>query len=216
MDKAVYIGAGTDILPVLLFKDIKQFLYIDSCPNSSSGHHYSNDNLIHKSFINDLYDIMMLNNFKQLTNNINDIKDKYKCIEYEHTITGQIVKYYINTPFSKKITLPKNIIDDIKQCNTIIDIGHNPSNKILEYVKKPTYFIGSNTTCYNLSDTTEDSICIDLYRNKNIISKYYYLYLSKDLYKIHWKILDFSKYIQDEYIIGEVSGLDEMEYYRKI
>ena len=39
MNKAVYIGAGTDLVPVIVIDDIKEFIYIDSQPFSEFGTH---------------------------------------------------------------------------------------------------------------------------------------------------------------------------------
>ena len=67
MQQAVYVGAGHDIIPVLVFRDIKKFIYIDSQPFSEHGTHvYTKDSkyqskketLILLLYINDLKSIV--------------------------------------------------------------------------------------------------------------------------------------------------------------
>ena len=40
MQKAIYVGAGTDILPLLCYPNIKKWIYIDSQPNNEFGPEY--------------------------------------------------------------------------------------------------------------------------------------------------------------------------------
>jgi hypothetical protein len=145
MQQAIYIGAGHDIIPVLVLRDIKKFIYIDSQPFSEHGtgvytkeyrcesatlktrDKYENDNLFGRSdFIDRFKQLMKQNNFTL------QYESKY-CITYEND-HQQIIKYHLSCSFPEFLT--DEIRADINECNTIIMCGYFPDKSILSMMIK--------------------------------------------------------------------------------
>jgi hypothetical protein len=113
MNKAIYIGAGNDIKPLVLL-NIKEFIYIDKKP--------LNDELLK---------IMIQLNYK-----IIEQTDSYYIFKnYYNTI-----KYYYNCEFPN---VNQDIIDEIRSYDTLICSKYNPDIKILEYLENKINFISS-------------------------------------------------------------------------
>jgi len=209
MTKALYIGAGTDILPVIVNPDIKNFIYIDSQPKSQYGDLGFGEKLFFcKNFLDNLNNIMRNNNFKLIENSENYLK-------YFNETTKQTINYYINTVISDKIT--KTLKNIIETCNILICIGHDPHKEILNYIKKPFIFIGSVHTCYKIEqnniDKQENSTFIELYNNPSLAEEYrlikdkkYYDFLKHD--KINNKIIS-------NFDIVKFNNLKDLEVIRK-
>lgn len=148
MKSAVYIGAGLDIRPILLFPDIDTFIYIDSQPNTSYGIiSYEDKYFYNHEFIDDMIQIMNNHNFL-LVSNSNSL------IEFKQS--NRILKYYINIAFPNHLT--DILINDINICDTLILCGFCPNKAIINIMPKLNYIIGSHT-CYtntNIYETEED------------------------------------------------------------
>lgn len=224
MNKALYIGAGLDILPVLLFPFLKEFIFIDSQPFSDHGTHayYVEDekyissyvlkkdrfeNLFSRpTFLPSLEKVMNQNNFKpvQLT---------LDYILYQNNLTNQTIKYYYSCSFPEY--LDNNIIDEIKSCNTIIVCGHHPDKVVLEYLQSPTYLIGDSRTVYKIDsddDNFEKSLIKSILDTPSLISHYF---LMKHLEDYEWWKTDtLVPDVVDKYKVEECSNLEEMEKIR--
>lgn len=186
MNKAIYIGAGLDILPALLFPSIKEFIFIDSQPFSEFGTHayhiesekfISTLNVLKKdqfenlfsrpTFMPTLEKVMNQNNFQQS-------KSTPDYILYQNQITNQTIKYYYSFSFPEY--LDESILNEIKSCNTIIVCGHHPNKVVLEYIQSPTYLIGNNRTHYDYDlddDDSEKNLIKPILENPGLINKYY-------------------------------------------
>jgi len=226
MQQAVYIGAGHDIIPVLIFRDIKKFIYIDSQPFSEHGtsvytekyisyestletrEQYEADNLFGRPrFIEDQKDLMIQNNF------ILQSESKY-CITYKNEY-DQIIKYHLSCSFPEFLT--DEIISDIGECNTLILCGYFPHKKILSMMKEPKFLIGNCHTVYtfNQEDTSEaESVTRYLLEHPYVIENY--LLLKEDKEYEYWNHDNIIPSIRDNYKIIKCNDLDEMEYNRKI
>jgi hypothetical protein len=227
MNKAVYIGAGTDILPALLFLDLKEFIFIDSQPFSEFGTHTYHvegenhisihdvlkkdrfDNLFSRpNFLPSLEKVMNQNNFQQSTSTPD-------FILYHNLKTKQTIKYYYSCSFPEY--LDSNIIQDIKGCNTIIVCGHHPNKVILNYLQSPTYLIGNSRTVYKTSPDEDDyknSLIKSILENSNLISRYF---LIKHLEDYEWWESDtLIPSVITKYNIVECSGLEEIEKIRRL
>lgn len=144
MKSAVYIGAGLDIRPILLFPEIDTFIYIDSQPNSPYGTLCYNDKRFYNNtFCDDLIEIM--NNY-----NFTIISQSDSLLEFKET--DRIVKYYINTAFPNYLT--EEIKYNINKCDTLILCGFCPNKAIIDLIPKLNYIIGSHT-CYTYTNTYE-------------------------------------------------------------
>lgn len=169
MSKAVYIGPNTDIIPVLLLKDIKEFIYIDSLPQSQYGIDFFESGESYSStFLSDLDTILINNNF-------NFIKSTDNYLEYKNPT--QTLKYFINTPFPEKIN--DNIKKEIYNCDSLIIAGFNPNKIILElmpnlkniYCNMHTVYCHDNveidSTFYELSNINKYNIFLLREKEKN-------------------------------------------------
>lgn len=163
MSKAVYIGACTDIKPILLYKNISNWVLVDSMPMSEFGID-RRKGFSRSWFIPELLDTMKKNNFSI----INQEKDKYYI--FKNDKTNQIVKYHINCAVPEEYN---KIKDDIKDWDVLVNIGFDPDKIILNECnkKKDLLFIGSNRCVYNHKniDLTEEDMntVVSLLNNLN-------------------------------------------------
>lgn len=212
MDQAVYIGAGLDLIPVLICRYIKKFIYIDSQPFSEHGSSVctKNDEKIIASIEtrekyekNNLFDrfnfrfrldkLMKQNNFLLMS------ESKY-CLLFKNDL-GQVIKYHISCAFPEFIT--DEIVEDIAQCNTLILCGHHPKKIILALMKEPKFIIGNCRTVYQEYDDDESQIIKYLNENPYIVEKYILL---KEINEYeYWQD------IRDNYKIIECKNLEDME-----
>lgn len=124
-DTAVYVGAGIDVLPLLLFRNIRLFIYIDS-----GGNDYE---------------------FRKTIGNIgyNKVNSRVGLNprEYLHNSRGTRVLYFMNNSFPD--SLDPLALDYIKKASILICCGYNPHCSILDLMKDgPKIFIGNNKTNY--------------------------------------------------------------------
>jgi hypothetical protein len=186
--KAVYIGAGTDIVPVLLFDTIDEYIYIDSQPFSEFGtetyivktntaKHVSRDERFFNdfsrgNFMENLIDVMKQNYFRIVEKN-----DDFLLFKNNK----KTIKYYYSCAFPEYIT--EEMKDELKDCNVLILVGHDPHKDILKYIKLPTTIIASNNTVYRPDSTDENynrSTFRILNEDKNLINKGHLIKMIKD------------------------------------
>jgi len=177
---AIYIGAGTDLRPVNYIKYIKNFIYLDSQPNSefgikqalewNDGEHTGKftDGFSRPKFIKNLDSEMNNNNFNLI--NVNDNLRVYSNKE-------QIINYYTNISIPE---LYKKINKNIENFDTLIVAGHDPDSIILDATKNNIHFIGFEGTCYSPDDNPPDnpnSIITRLHNEEisNRFNKYTYI-----------------------------------------
>jgi hypothetical protein len=186
MEYAVYIGAGLDIIPILILTNITTFIYIDSKPFSLYGTKVKTKDKQIKNislgeinqYKDNLYnDKKFISNFDQLMeqNNFNLVRETRTYILYEND-KNQKIKYYMNVAFPEFLTLEINA--DITKCNTIITGGFDPDKVILQYMKKPCYVIGNTQTNY-LRDKPDSSLFRYLRENPES-AKFYLLKKNTD------------------------------------
>jgi hypothetical protein len=155
MQNALYIGAGTDLIPVIIFSNIHKFIFVDSQPFSEHGTHtyISATNISKKvdkkdrfgncfsrpNFIPTLTKVMNNNNFIKESET-----DEY--LLYYSKETNQTIKYYYSCAFPEYIS--NELINDMKTCNTLIIAGHDPHKEVLKYLQTPAFIIGNCHTVY--------------------------------------------------------------------
>ena len=100
---AVYVGAGKDIKPVLLFKHIVTFIYIDSQPLTEFGNSELFPAYERPEFPHKIYKSMTKIGFIKK----NDFDENLH--EYFNSKTGQTLKYYMNCCFPNNLS--KNLLD---------------------------------------------------------------------------------------------------------
>jgi len=160
---AVYIGAGIDVLPILLFRNITKFIYIDSQPLTEFG-----SSKLYEGFKRPEFPI----NFHNTIRNIGfaRLHKRYEnLVEYVHTSRGTEVLYFMNNRFPNHIDT--YALQCIKEASILICCGHNPHKCIITMMKSgPKVFIGNNKTCYltNPDECDEaDRDGVDKYINAN-------------------------------------------------
>lgn len=141
MSKAIYIGANIDIEPILLYKNIKNWVLVDSQPFSEFGID-RRKGFERNYFIPELLEVMEKNNFTISKH----VKDKYFI--FINNKTNQNIKYHINCGIPEEYN---KIKDDIKDWDVLVNIGFDPDKIILNESNKikDLLFIGSNNCVYN-------------------------------------------------------------------
>jgi hypothetical protein len=119
---AVYIGAGTDILPLLLFPTIREWIYMDSLPRSEWGTLPSTPST---TFLPLLHSLLQASGWVQQTPK--EPKDAAKepkdRIVYQ-SATKQRLTYFINTACPEELTEEHRRL--FATADTLVLIGHDP------------------------------------------------------------------------------------------
>lgn len=168
MQKAIYVGAGTDILPLLCYPNIKEWIYIDSQPNNEFGPKYVKE-FSRPYFINEF-----INKFFMFEFEINSVSYKKEFIEFINFKTDQRIKYYFNTYLPDKIDKVKDVI---KEWDTLIVAGHHPDSCIMDYKKRDYHstFIGFTQTVYRNEDhDNHNNIVAQIFNGKYKFDTYLY------------------------------------------
>ena len=170
---AVYVGAGIDVLPILLFRNITKFIYIDSQPLTEFGASKFCESYARPQFPINFHNTIRNIGFTRLP------KRAPNLVEYVHMTRGTEVLYFMNNRFP-------NHIDDlaalnIKEASVLICCGYNPNKCIIEMMKAgPKVFIGDNKTCYlTNTDEGEDE------HDKNGVCKY--IDANSHLFESFWR-----------------------------
>ncbi len=165
MQKAIYIGAGEDIRPLICYPEIKNWIYVDSQPNNEFGPEYYQP-FSRPEFINDVTNHFRMVGFN-LKNNNNDILDFF------NSTTKQRVIYCINIYIPDSIDKIKYYL---KGWDTLIDSGHHPDISIMNLTRRnyPLTFIGFDGTHYGKDETPEskNTIVNNLFNNKYKFDNY--------------------------------------------
>lgn len=102
MNTLVYIGAGTDCIPLLMLDSIQEFIYVDCQPKSEFGTKEFETGIFYRhGFLPRLDAILQRLSYKS-------IKKEANYLEYRN-IKGQNLKYYINTSF------PEHLTDELRE-----------------------------------------------------------------------------------------------------
>ena len=162
MSKAIYIGANIDIEPILLYKNIKNWVLVDSQPFSEFGID-RRKGFERNYFIPELLKVMEKNNFTISKH----VKDKYFI--FINNKTNQNIKYHINCGIPEEYN---KIKDDIKDWDVLVNIGFDPDKIILNECnkEKDLLFVGSKNCVYNHKNielTEEDMNTVVSSLNKN-------------------------------------------------
>lgn len=143
---AFYPGAGTDIVPPVLFRNIKKWLYMDSQPNSEFE-----EGVYKTTFIPTLLTIMLQNEFE-----LKVIKgDTYTFYNREH---DQTINYETNTSF------PDDLKPKHNECQTLVLIGYPLKNMSLDFVSSYSHII---TDSLSRPDPAEQSLL--LFKNVSLL-----------------------------------------------
>tara|TARA_Y100000591_G_scaffold279618_1_gene258229 strand:+ start:951 stop:1619 length:669 start_codon:yes stop_codon:yes gene_type:complete len=154
---AVYVGAGLDLKIIKNIPEVKNFVFIDSLPNSKFGidENWTRDSSYifscicpgwapfintysRPNFISDLKKTAIKEDFKLVSEEVNkNLKFEYK---------DQTINYFINTSIPHHLPLIKN---NIKNFDHLIITRFFPHHTILNYTTKNITFWGNTNTIYN-------------------------------------------------------------------
>ena len=146
---AIYIGAGSDVRPLIFLNDIDVYYYIDSQPYSEFGKlEYLNENGFNcysrPNFVSSVDKEMLKVKYKLLLNeeNLRVYNNKNKT-----------VNYLINT------SIPDDndkILDLVINCQNLIVAGHDPDSSLIDRIENKLNFIGFDKTNFDVEETPEN------------------------------------------------------------
>ena len=186
---AVYVGAGLDLKIIKNIPEVKNFVFIDSLPNSKFGidENWTRDSSYifscicpgwapfintysRPNFISDLKKTAIKEDFKLVSEEVNkNLKFEYK---------DQTINYFINTSIPHHLPLIKN---NIKNFDHLIITRFFPHHNILNYSTKNITFWGNTNTIYK----NKENNC--LYNNKENKDTVIYKLNNESLYEKKFK-----------------------------
>lgn len=162
--KILYIGAGTDLLPLDIFP-FSNFVYIDSLPRNSYGYPYYYRGFYDRNFKQKVMTTLETMSFYKTSENI--FSDLYSeinvanldshCVSFYRDKNGQNnqnvqnINYYFSTGIPENIydgngNLNTDLCSDIAECDAILIKGHWPNKDVFKYMTTPIHFIGNEMT----------------------------------------------------------------------
>jgi len=194
MNTAVYIGAGLDLIPLVLFRHkISTFIYVDSQPLTEFANSPLCPEFARPDFLERINYKMARFGFSKISSSSNldifvDDKDSVK------------VYYYTNQRFPHSID--NSLVKAIINASILICCGHTPHIQILSMMKAgPKTFIGDNKTCYICDDEEGDVLIQKIHKDPNIFSVY-----------LRFAIPDEYEYWDDDEIITDIKNFKVTEY----
>lgn len=177
MATAVYIGAGQDFIPIVLFRQtIRTFIYVDSQPLTEFGSLPPCDEFSRPEFSMDVYHKMKQYGFKKCLGESTDNLDVYM-----NTKRGTELYYFKNQLFPNFID--NECIEAISKASILFCCGYMPNEKIIEMMKPgPITFIGDNKTIYRYDEGEDES---KLVRILDITPRIFESYTRFDIPKIY-------------------------------
>lgn len=168
MATAVYIGAGQDFIPIMLFRQtIKTFIYVDSQPLTEFGSLPPCDEFSRPKFTMDIYHKIKQYGFKKCSGESTDNLDVYM-----NTKRGTELYYYKNQRFPHAVD--GGCIAAISKASILFCCGYMPSEQILEMMKPgPITFIGDNKTVYRYDEGEDDSNLVKILKEEPKIFETY-------------------------------------------
>jgi hypothetical protein len=146
---AFYPGSGTDIRPPVLFRNIKNWIYMDSQPNSEFGNQMGLG--YRTKFIPKMLSIMIQNGFELQSVD----GDTYT---FFNPVYDQKIIYETNTVF------PEDLRYRHRECDTLVLIGYSLTNPPTDFVSSYAHII---TDSMSRSDPSEQSLL--LFKNVSLL-----------------------------------------------
>jgi hypothetical protein len=201
--KILYIGAGTDLLPLDIFP-FSNFVYIDSLPRNSYGYPYYYRGFYDRNFKQKVISTLEAMSFyktsekifSNLYSEINVANLDSHCVSFyrdkngQNNQNGQNINYYFSTGIPENIydgngNLNTDLCTDIAECDAILIKGHWPNKDIFKYIKKPFHFIGNEMTHFpeNKMEILDTDIEILSFSYLNASNKLYTFSTYEEFYK---------------------------------
>ena len=194
---ALYIGAGTDTMPMIHCKWIHDFICVDSQPDSMFGIQKSGrltaegrDTFYCPEFMGQLETV-----YNQL--GLRETKHPSKPNVKVYANHLKRIIYYPNTAIPDHHFFLK---DAIRKVDTLIVAGFDPDSIILNYVTKRLDFIGMEGTNYDAEENPSNQNSILQRLHNGSIQCYFkkYMYIKRNGEKSMFKLWDdFMRYYED-------------------
>ena len=137
---AYYPGAGTDIVPPIVFRSIKKWYYMDSQPNSEFGNDMY-EGFYRKQFIPNLLQIMNQNDFEFIK------KEKDVYTFHNHTYDQTII-YETNAVFPIALQ-PYHLA-----CDSLVLCGYELTNPPKDFISSYPHIITDTKTLHEETQET--------------------------------------------------------------
>jgi hypothetical protein len=195
--KILYIGARTHLKPTLDI-NASEYIFIDTQPRSEFDEFgYWDYRFYKKNFYSNLIESARKLNFylqntilldSNYSNFIKKSNEEYPHLNptlliFEHSNTGQILKYYISTNI--QFNMCDRLYNDISTSTGLIISGHDPNNRLFNYIKYPINLFCYTGTCYtyeNADENDKNNIIYWCSNNLSIIPTYF-----NNIYIVHRK-----------------------------
>lgn len=203
MTKAVYIGAGTDCIPLLMLNDIQEFIYIDSQPQTEYGTmEYESGHFYRPAFLPELCHILQSLEFEP-------VKRSSSYFEYK-SATRQVLKYYLSTAFPEMLNA--EIKAHLESSDALILSGFDPHKCILSLMPNLKTIYCTDKSVYDdkeyESETEKQaSVFYELVQNKSAYN-YSYKLIKQLQYFEYWNYRKIVPSIKSLYAVEPCDGLD--------
>ena len=204
--KILYIGAGTDLLPLDIFP-FSYFVCVDALPRNSYGYPYYYRGFYDKNFKQKVMTTLESmsfyktseKTFSNLYSEINVANLDSHCVSFHRDQNGQNaqngqndqnINYYFSTGIPENMfdgngNLNTDLCTDIAECDAILVKGHWPHKDIFKYMTTPFHFIGDEMTHFpeNKIDILEADIDISSFSYLKASDKLYTFSTYEEFYK---------------------------------
>ncbi len=201
MASLTYIGAGLDIIPIIVIPEVNEFIYIDSRPTTAYGDWRLKDESIsfyEKSFLPRLNQRLQNNNFT-----LKRSEEKY--LEYTNP-KSQTLKYYINTAFPNVGDPAKA---DISKSEHLVLCGYDPHKSIIQMMPQLKYIWTNQHTVYSANDfdSEEDKNNSTFRMLRSDPGSYQYRLMKEKVAFEYWEDNNIIPQIKENYDICEMDSL---------
>jgi hypothetical protein len=140
MNTLVYIGAGTDCIPLLMLDSIREFIYVDCQPKSEFGTLEFETGIFYRSNFLPRLDAILQRLYYM------PIKQEDNYLEYRNT-KGQTLKYYINTSFPEHLT--DELREHMRSAENLMLAGFDPHKCALDLMPQLRNIYCNDNTVYS-------------------------------------------------------------------
>lgn len=201
MNTLVYIGAGSDCIPLIMLNSIQEFIYVDSQPQSEFGTMEFESGFFHRrNFLPRLDALLRQIQFIK-------VKQTENYLEYSNS-KGQVLKYYINTPFPEMVT--EGLKDAMATAENLMIAGFDPDKIVLNLMPRLRNIYCDDSTVYVSDEYDSDyhkevSVFRHLVENKG---SYTYSLIKQLKYFEYWEDANITLEAKKVHAVGRVDGLD--------
>ncbi len=196
METLVYIGAGTDCIPLIMLDHIQEFIYVDSRPQSEFGMDEYDTGLFYRgTFLPRLEAILRRIGFEL-------VAKKNRYLEFRSGRTSQVLRYYSSTAFPEMLT--EGLATQLARAQYLYLAGFDPHKIVLTLMPNLKSVYCNMHTVYDsdeYADTEEKgrSTFYELCQNR----RHYSYWLVKEL--AYWE------YWEDEQVSLELKKIHRLE-----